>query len=86
MPHKQNPVGSVLVRSAALRSPGLVATVLSAAVHDGERATGAWHAEWAPLRDLLHLAGGARALTADVLDRLEVDEQACAAASPAPGR
>jgi 3-carboxy-cis,cis-muconate cycloisomerase len=76
MPHKQNPVGSVLVRSAALRSPGLVATVLSAAVHDGERATGAWHAEWAPLRELMHLAGGATALTADLLDRLEVDEQA----------
>ena len=75
MPHKQNPVGSVLVRAAALRSPGLVATVLSAAVHEGERATGAWHAEWAPLRELLHLAGGAGALTADVLERLEVDEQ-----------
>jgi 3-carboxy-cis,cis-muconate cycloisomerase len=74
MPHKQNPVGSVLVRAAALRSPGLVATVLSAAVHEGERATGAWHAEWAPLRELLHLAGGAGALTADVLERLEVDE------------
>jgi 3-carboxy-cis,cis-muconate cycloisomerase len=75
MPHKQNPVGSVLVRAAALRSPGLVATVLSAAVHEGERATGAWHAEWSPLRELLHLAGGAGALTADVLERLEVDER-----------
>ena len=59
MPHKRNPVGSVLVRSAAVRAPGLVATVLSAAVHEGQRATGAWHAEWSPLRELLHLAGGA---------------------------
>ena len=75
MPHKQNPVGSVLVRAAALRSPGLVATVLSAAVHEGERATGAWHAEWSPLRELLHLAGGAGALTVDLLERLEVDER-----------
>ena len=87
MPHKQNPVGSVLVRAAALRSPGLVATVLSAAVHEGERATGAWHAEWSPLRELLHLAGGAAALTADVLDRLEVRRaERWPTASPAPGR
>ena len=61
-----------------MRAPGLVATVLSAAVHEGQRATGAWHAEWSPLRDLLHLAGGATALTADVLEGLEVREQAMA--------
>ena len=72
------PWRSVLIRSAALRAPGLVATVLSAAVHEGERATGAWHAEWSPLRELLHLAGGATALTADVLEGLEVREQAMA--------
>jgi 3-carboxy-cis,cis-muconate cycloisomerase len=78
MPHKHNPVGSVLIRSAAVRAPGLVATVLSAAVHDGQRATGAWHAEWSPLRDLLHLAGGVTALTADVVEALEVRDQVMA--------
>jgi 3-carboxy-cis,cis-muconate cycloisomerase len=78
MPHKHNPVGSVLIRSAAVRAPGLVASVLSAAVHEGQRATGAWHAEWSPLRELLHLAGGATAATADVLEGLEVREQAMA--------
>ncbi len=68
----------MLIRSAAVRAPGLVATVLSAAVHEGQRATGAWHAEWSPLRELLHLAGGATALTADLLEGLEVREQAMA--------
>ena len=78
MPHKRNPVVAVLIRSAAVRAPGLVATVLSAAVHEGQRATGAWHAEWSPLRELLHLAGGATSLTADLLEGLEVREQAMA--------
>jgi len=74
MPHKHNPIGSVLVRAAAAQTPGLVATVLAAAVHDGERATGPWHAEWAPLRRLLHLAGGAVDGIADVASGLQVHE------------
>ncbi|MDZ5445090.1 3-carboxy-cis,cis-muconate cycloisomerase [Micromonospora sp. 4G57] len=72
MPHKRNPVHSVLVTAASRRAPGLVATVLAAAVQEHERATGAWHAEWEPLLDLLHLAGGAAARTARMLDGLEV--------------
>lgn len=74
MPHKHNPIGSVLVRSAAVQAPGLVATILAAATHDGERATGSWHAEWAPLRQLLHLAGGAVDAIADVVSGLRVNE------------
>ncbi|SCL33738.1 3-carboxy-cis,cis-muconate cycloisomerase [Micromonospora rhizosphaerae] len=72
LPHKRNPVDSVLVTSAARRAPGLVATVFAAAVQEHERAAGGWHAEWEPLLDLLHLAGGAAARTARMLDGLEV--------------
>jgi 3-carboxy-cis,cis-muconate cycloisomerase len=72
MPHKRNPVDSVLVTSASRRGPGLVATLFAAAVQEHERATGAWHAEWEPLLDLLHLAGGAAARTARMLEGLEV--------------
>jgi 3-carboxy-cis,cis-muconate cycloisomerase len=79
MPHKQNPIGSILVRSAGIRAPGLVATVLAASVHDGERATGAWHAEWVPLRDLLHLAGGAVSTMAEVTHGLQVHADVMAA-------
>ena len=73
MPHKRNPIGSILVRSAGIRAPGLVATLFAASVQDGERATGAWHAEWVALRDLLHLAGGVVTTTAEVLADLQVN-------------
>lgn len=62
MPQKRNPTASVLVRAAALRAPHLGATLHSAAaVAVDERPDGAWHAEWAALRDLLRLVLGAAA-------------------------
>lgn len=69
MPQKRNPVGAVLIRSAAMRAPQLGATLHSAAaLAVDERPDGAWHAEWSTLRELLRLALGAastaRALTA----------------------
>ncbi len=76
MPHKQNPTASVLVVAAARRSPGLLGTLLTAGVHEQERATGSWHAEWPALRDLLRLAGGAAARTASILGGLRVDPAA----------
>ena len=52
MPHKANPVLSLLVRRAALATPQLAATLhLAAAESVDERADGGWHAEWATLRD-----------------------------------
>lgn len=76
MPHKRNPVGSTLAVAAARRTPGLVATLLGAGLHENERATGSWHAEWEPLRELLRLAGGSAARVASVLDDLQVDATA----------
>ncbi|MBB5827387.1 3-carboxy-cis,cis-muconate cycloisomerase [Micromonospora carbonacea] len=72
MPHKRNPVDSVLVTAATRRAPGLVATLFAAAVHEHERAAGAWHAEWEPLLDLLRCAGGAAARCARMLAGLRV--------------
>ncbi|MEV1328030.1 3-carboxy-cis,cis-muconate cycloisomerase [Micromonospora costi] len=72
MPHKRNPVDAVLVTAAARRGPGLVATLFTAAVQEHQRATGGWHAEWEPLLDLLHLAGGASARCARMLAGLRV--------------
>jgi len=65
----------VLVTAAARQVPGLVATVLAAMAQEHERATGAWHAEWAPLRELLRLLGGAAERTRDLLDGLEVQPE-----------
>ena len=60
MPQKQNPVLSVLIRSAALQAPALAAQLhLAAANFNDERPDGAWHTEWAALRQLLRLALGA---------------------------
>jgi 3-carboxy-cis,cis-muconate cycloisomerase len=76
LPHKRNPVTSVLVVAAARRVPGLVATLLASGMHEQERATGSWHAEWATQRDLLRLAGGAASRAADVLDGLRIEPDA----------
>ncbi|GAB3083135.1 lyase family protein [Nocardioides zeae] len=73
MPHKANPVLSVLVRRAALTTPGLAATLhLAAADQVEERADGAWHAEWDTLRLLARRTVVAVSQTADLLDGLRV--------------
>ena len=58
----------------ARQAPGLAASLLAAAwSHEHERAAGAWHAEWAPLRELLAASALGRGLAARVPRRLEVD-------------
>jgi len=77
LPHKQNPVLAVLVRSAALQGPQLVAQLhLSAALAVDERPDGAWHAEWPALRRLLTLAVVASSQAADLIPTLSVDTAA----------
>ncbi|QAY61706.1 adenylosuccinate lyase [Microbacterium protaetiae] len=79
MPQKQNPVESVLIRSAALRAPQLGATLhLASALAADERPDGAWHAEWPTLRELLRLALGASAHAAALVSGLRVDAVAVA--------
>jgi 3-carboxy-cis,cis-muconate cycloisomerase len=73
MPHKRNPVAAVTAAACAARIPGLVGTVLSAGVHEHERAAGSWHAGWEPLEDLLRLSGSAAAWIRESLESLEVD-------------
>jgi 3-carboxy-cis,cis-muconate cycloisomerase len=72
MPHKRNPVDSILIGAAVRRGPGLVATLFGAAVQEHERSAGGWHAEWEPLRELLHLTGGAVGRCARLLAGLQV--------------
>jgi 3-carboxy-cis,cis-muconate cycloisomerase len=79
MPQKQNPVESVLIRSAALRAPGLGSTLhLAASLAADERPDGAWHAEWSTLRELLRLALGATAHAASLAVGLRFDPDAAA--------
>ncbi|MDR6559653.1 3-carboxy-cis,cis-muconate cycloisomerase [Arthrobacter pascens] len=73
MPQKQNPVLSVLVRSAALQAPALAAQLhLAAATFNDERPDGAWHSEWPALRQLLALALGAAGHLRELAEGLQV--------------
>ena len=73
MPQKQNPVLSVLVRSAALRAPGLAAQLhLAAANFNDDRPDGAWHSEWQVLRELLRLSLAAAGHVRELVDGLQV--------------
>jgi 3-carboxy-cis,cis-muconate cycloisomerase len=73
MAHKQNAVAAVSALGATLRTPGLVATLFASMVQEHERAAGAWHAEWLPLRELLVATGSAAAWIRDALTHLVVD-------------
>ena len=80
MPHKANPVLSVLVRRAALTTPQLAATVhLAAALAVDERPDGAWHAEWATIRTLLRRTATAGSQVTELLDGLRVHPDRMAA-------
>ncbi|MFC7340474.1 3-carboxy-cis,cis-muconate cycloisomerase [Saccharopolyspora griseoalba] len=72
MPHKQNPVSSVLITAGTDRVPGLVSTLLSAMPQAYERAAGAWQSEWEPLGELLRLAASASARARAMLADLRV--------------
>ena len=72
MPHKRNPVGSVLAIACARRIRGDAGVLLAAMPQEHERAAGAWQSEWAPLSDALALTGGAAAAMHDALQGLEV--------------
>lgn len=73
MPHKRNPVTASVVLAAAVRAPGLVATMLAAMPQEHERGLGGWQAEWATLPELMVLAAGALAQMADTVAGLEID-------------
>lgn len=74
MPQKRNPVGASIALAAAVRVPGLVATMLSAAVQEHERGLGDWPAEWETLPQIVMLTAGALEAMAEVVGGLDVDE------------
>ncbi|MGJ9412864.1 lyase family protein [Aeromicrobium sp. CF4.19] len=73
MPHKSNPVLSVLLRRAALTTPGLGSTLhLAAATAVDERPDGAWHAEWSTLQLLGRRTVVAASQATDLVAGLQV--------------
>ena len=66
MPHKRNPVACLQAVTAATRAPGLMATLLTGALGEHERALGGWQAELVTIPELLDAVGGAL----DALERI----------------
>lgn len=72
LPHKRNPVMSARALAAAVRAPGLVATMLSAMPQEHERALGGWQAEWETLPALVIVAADAAEAMAQALEGLDI--------------
>ena len=73
MPHKRNPVLSILIRRAAISAPQLAATLhTAAALANDERPDGPWHAEWDTLRTLARRTVVAGSQGGELLAGLEV--------------
>jgi 3-carboxy-cis,cis-muconate cycloisomerase len=74
MPHKRNPVLSILIRRAALAAPPLGATLhQAAALANDERPDGSWHVEWDTLRTLARRTLVAGSQCSELLAGLQVD-------------
>jgi 3-carboxy-cis,cis-muconate cycloisomerase len=74
MPHKRNPIASVITLAAASRVPGMIANFLSCMVQEHERGVGGWQAEWPTVASIIQATGAAAASMAEVAEGLSVDE------------
>ncbi|TYB61922.1 3-carboxy-cis,cis-muconate cycloisomerase [Nonomuraea sp. PA05] len=72
MPHKHNPVRATMIAAAARQVPMLAATLYASLAAEDERPSGAWHAEWQPLREALRLVSGAARDAAELVADLRV--------------
>jgi len=78
MAHKRNPTGCQISLSAAIRAPGLVASVLVGLPQEQERGLGGWQAEAPVLAELFLLAAGSASAMATVAEGLVIDGRAIA--------
>lgn len=86
MPHKSNPVLSVLIRRHALAAPPLAATLhTAAATYVDERPDGAWHVEWETVATLARRSVVAASQTTELLAGLRVDAPRMRATAEAAG-
>ncbi len=73
MPHKHNPVASMVAIAASQRVPQRVAALLAVMPQEHERALGAWQAELAEWPQLVISAHGSARALAQALPGLQVD-------------
>jgi 3-carboxy-cis,cis-muconate cycloisomerase len=75
MPQKRNPISSELIFAASKAVRQHAGLMLDAMIHDFERATGPWHAEWIALPESFILTAGALHQAKFMLDGLIVDDR-----------
>jgi len=73
MPHKRNPVASMVALAASMRTPHRVAAILGAMAQEHERGLGNWQAELAETAGLYVSVHGGLAALADIASGLQVD-------------
>jgi 3-carboxy-cis,cis-muconate cycloisomerase len=74
MPQKRNPISSELMLAASKAVRQHAGLMLDAMIHDFERATGPWHAEWVAIPESFVLTAGALNQAKFALGGLIVDE------------
>src|SRR3954451_14192884 len=74
MPQKRNPISSELMLAASKGVRQHAGLMLDAMIHDFERATGPWHAEWIAIPESFVLTAGALNQAKFALGGLIVDE------------
>ena len=72
MPHKRNPIGSLLAVACARQVQAQASVLVGSLVQEHERAFGGWHAEWPAFAGALAYTGGAVQGARRALDGLEV--------------
>jgi len=75
MPHKRNPIACALTLAAAERTPGLMASFLSAMVQEHERGVGSWQSEWPLIASVIQATGSAASSMAEAAEGLSVDAE-----------
>lgn len=86
MPHKRNPVLSVLVNGAARQAPILASQLhLAAAGAVDERPDGAWHTEWPAFAMLLEVAVTAGSQSVELVTDLQIDTAVMAGRADSAG-
>jgi len=73
MPHKRNPVASMVALAGAMRAPHRVSALLAAMAQEHERGLGNWQAELAETAGLHVAVHGALSALAEVAGALQVD-------------
>jgi len=85
MPDRQSTIAASAILAAALRVPGLVATLFAAMPQEHERGLGGWQAEWDSLPEICLLTSGALMHAVRVLSGLRIDTERMRANPEATG-